>query len=316
MIGRAPINQRDFSGEIVPGFSDQYMHDNHTYFDLPHNIFHDKPAYTYMRKFARARNGHGAILALKAQYLGANSVNSMATRAENRLQTLRYEREARCWNFDSYLRNHLEQHIILEGLEVHGYKGLDERSKVRHLMNGIKTTDLDSVKSQILAHPTLQSDFSKASGLYTDFIKARGNGLGNEPRNTGISGVGTAKDGEANMSTDDWLYTKEEYSKLSSAAKNGLRLKRLARGHVPGNKRKQDGKKNGDDKSKRVKFNLNKRQIKSLAREIAAVRASGDEGDDDDTNDGNDNDDGDTGTGPNKGSKRVTNRNNSALRRK
>ena len=65
---------------------------------------------------------------------------------------------------------HKQHHQILEGLMEHGYKGINERAKVRHLMAGIKDPTLTVVKSQILATPEIQNNFDRAVILYKDFI--------------------------------------------------------------------------------------------------------------------------------------------------
>ena len=48
--------------------------------------------------------------------------------------------------------------------------GLSERSKVRHLINGIKTYKLEMVKTQVLSTPALRSDFKGVVNLYQDMI--------------------------------------------------------------------------------------------------------------------------------------------------
>jgi hypothetical protein len=48
--------------------------------------------------------------------------------------------------------------------------GIDQRSKVRHLIRGIKTKTLDTVKSQILSSATLWNDFDACVNLYQDYI--------------------------------------------------------------------------------------------------------------------------------------------------
>ena len=63
---------------------------------------------------------------------------------------------------------HQEQHTILEGLVSNGYAGIDERSKMHYLMNGIKTNVLDSVKTQILSNSDLQNDFAQCVVLFRD----------------------------------------------------------------------------------------------------------------------------------------------------
>ena len=70
----------------------------------------------------------------------------MCTLTEAKLASMTYDREKCCWNFEKYVKIHIDQHMILTGLVEHGYSSIDKRSKVHHLMNGIKTRDLDPVK--------------------------------------------------------------------------------------------------------------------------------------------------------------------------
>jgi hypothetical protein len=59
----------------------------------------------------------------------------------------------------------------MEGLVKHEYTGIDPRSKVRYLLDGIKTDKLDSVEARIMSDATLQNDFDACVTLYKDFIK-------------------------------------------------------------------------------------------------------------------------------------------------
>ena len=47
------------------------------------------------------------------------------------------------------MTNQVYQHLILTNLVEHKYSGNDKRSKVGHLLDGIKTDKLDSVEKQI-----------------------------------------------------------------------------------------------------------------------------------------------------------------------
>ena len=47
---------------------------------------------------------------------------------------------------------------------------MDERSKPRHLLAGIMTTVLDSLKTQILCNAELRQDFAKCVVLFKDYI--------------------------------------------------------------------------------------------------------------------------------------------------
>jgi hypothetical protein len=69
------------------------------------------------------------------------------------------------------VRIHTEQHSVLNGLKEYGYSGIDDSSKVRHLLKGIKTTDLDVCKAQVMASPALRDYFPATVDLYSTFIK-------------------------------------------------------------------------------------------------------------------------------------------------
>ena len=47
---------------------------------------------------------------------------------------------------------------------------IDNGSKVRYLLGGIKTKDLDPVKVQIMASPGLREDYEDCGNLYQDYI--------------------------------------------------------------------------------------------------------------------------------------------------
>ena len=64
----------------------------------------------------------------------------------------------------------MDQHQIIEGLVEHGHAGIEERSKTRWLLDGIKTEHLDVIKTQILANPTLHPDFTGCVTLYKDYL--------------------------------------------------------------------------------------------------------------------------------------------------
>ena len=93
----------------------------------------------------------------------------MAATAEHKLINATYK-EGRPWDFERHATLHKDQHTILEGIKEYGYAGMDEGSKTRHLLAGIKTTVLDSVKTQILCNSELKKDFAKCVILFKDYI--------------------------------------------------------------------------------------------------------------------------------------------------
>jgi hypothetical protein len=56
-------------------------------------------------------------------------------------------------------------------LKDDGYAGIDDSYKVRHLLKGIKTTELDVFKMQVMSSPSLRDDFEATVELYSNFIK-------------------------------------------------------------------------------------------------------------------------------------------------
>ena len=73
----------------------------------------------------------------------------------------------------------MHQHLILTNLVEHGYSRINERSKVRHLLDGIKTDKLDSVKTRIFSDEVLRNDFDASVSLFKDFIKQAGDKVEN-----------------------------------------------------------------------------------------------------------------------------------------
>jgi hypothetical protein len=170
---------------------------------------------------------------------------------------------------------HTEQHSVLNGLKDYGYSGIYDSSKVRHLLKGIKTSELDVCKAPVMASPSLRDDFSATVELYSTFIKqlkaenpqlnvsevsfARGKAGKNsygERHSTGISNV-------SNANVDDRFFKKHEYNALTPDQKNTQRLKLLKRGHV-GKGHTGAGNNNSKNNGKAV-------TIKSLTRSIAAL---------------------------------------------
>ena len=66
---------------------------------------------------------------------------------------------------------HEEQHNILKNRKDHGYTGINQRSKVRYIRKGIKTTGLNSVNTCILLDKGLRHDFDIWVTLNKDFVE-------------------------------------------------------------------------------------------------------------------------------------------------
>jgi hypothetical protein len=71
-----------------------------------------------------------------------------------------YNGENEIFTWETYVRIHMEQNYVLNGLKDYVYAGIYDSFKVRHLLKGTKTTELDVYKTQIMVSPTLPDDFT------------------------------------------------------------------------------------------------------------------------------------------------------------
>jgi hypothetical protein len=104
-------------------------------------------------------------------FLGPSNVGNMVIDAETKLTSTLYNGERKSFTWKTYVRIHTEQHSVLNGLKYYRYAGIAESSKVRHLPKGIKTTELDVCKRQVMASPSLSDDFAATVELYSTLIK-------------------------------------------------------------------------------------------------------------------------------------------------
>ena len=237
--------------------------------DIIARITRTHDCWTYVKPAQRTRDGRKAYLDLYTHYLGPNNVDNMASQAESKLSSTVYNGEQRRWNFERYVNVHKQQHSIMEGLVEHGYVGIDPRSKVRYLLEGIRTDKFDAVKANIMADANLRNDFDACVTLYQDFIKqtaAKSSKV--NPRDVNISEVKVHSGGKRKQSdeAEDRYYTKAEYDTLSPAQKKDLSNKRAKRGHKP-------GAKDGKTKNK-LKADSNKgfnKTLKGLNRTVAQL---------------------------------------------
>ena len=168
LIARAPILAG--GGSTHSPFTQTYLDDRSKVWELLSALTRDLECWSYVMPAQKNRDGRSAFFNLKLHYLGVNNVDNMAATAEKKLQTNSYTGETRKWNFEKYVRVHVDQHAILNGLREHGYAGIDKRTMVRYLTAGIKTTSLDHVKTRILSDAGLRENFPACVNLFQDFI--------------------------------------------------------------------------------------------------------------------------------------------------
>jgi len=156
----------------------------------------------------------------------------------------------------------------------------------------IKTNAFEAVKTRILSDDVLRNDFDSCVNLYKDFIKQKGAANYSQEREAKISAQKTtpAQGGQGGAvapdhSVEDRYYQRKEYSQLSNAAKEALRLKWLKRGHQSGDQTKPATKKQKREdakpagKGKAVK-DWSKREIMAIAKKVQFLNLEGQESSD------------------------------------
>ena len=171
---------------------------------------------------------------------------------------------------------HKEQHHVLTSLEQHGYKGIDDRSKVRFLVGGMRTTRLGTVKGTILASDEYGADFDKCVTLGKDFIKQSDGQLelkvaavhsGGDKSDSSGTGKGAVRD------IADRYYKKEEYKRLSTKQNGKLYELRKKR-------KKGVTFKDSASTSPRKKISALKAKNAALEAKIAKLESKADQGSD------------------------------------
>jgi hypothetical protein len=105
------------------------------------NICGKHSCFVYIKPALHTRNGRDTYMLLFDHFLGPNNVGNMASAAETKLTGTLYNGEKKIFTWETYVRIHTEKHSILNGLKDYDYAGIDDSSKVRHLLKGIKTTE-------------------------------------------------------------------------------------------------------------------------------------------------------------------------------
>ncbi|KAI2512366.1 hypothetical protein MHU86_2028 [Fragilaria crotonensis] len=277
MIGRAPHFSINAEGVRVP--DPVYLVNREKVWDIVSRITRKEAAWTYVKPAQKTRDGRLAYQGIYAHYLGPQHVDNMATMAEDKLKNTVYNGKQRRWDFEKYVNVHKQQHSVLEGLTEHGHVGIDPRSKVRYLLDGIKTDKFDAVKTRIMSEERLRSDFDGCVTLYQDYIRQTSKTKSNPTVN--ISAMKTG--GKRKFDTvEDRYYTKDEYASLTPEQKKDLASKRLKRGHKPGAKDSKVTKGKGGDnnrKPKEVIKNLRavNRQMSQLAKQMKKTSVADDD---------------------------------------
>ena len=269
MIARAPHFSVNAGGVREP--DPVYLVNREKVWDIISRMTRKDASWTYVKPARETHNGRMAYLGIYYHYLGRQHVDNMAKLAEDKLKNTVYNGEKHRWDFEKYVNTHKQQHSVLEGLMEHGYVGIDPRSKVRYLLDGIKTNQFDAVKMRIMSEEGFRLDFDSCVTLYQDYIRQTSKTTGNPTVNISSMNKTGKRKFEA---VEDRYYMKDEYASLTPEQKKDLASERLKRGHKPGAKDSKVLTKNkgsaNHPKSNEVIKNLKavNRQMSQLAKRM------------------------------------------------
>jgi hypothetical protein len=133
-------------------------------------MFGQTPAWLHAASTKKEKNGRKLYHLLFAHYLSSDRVNHLANKMEACLMSLTYCGKQKNWDWSCYTDAHIEQHTIVKNLMEHGYSGLDERSKVRHLLTGIQDNAVQPMVCQVLAMRDNDKTFTTCLSLFAGFI--------------------------------------------------------------------------------------------------------------------------------------------------
>ena len=105
--------------------------------------------------------------------LGGQQVVLTGNAIVTRLQSFRYERDRKNFNFDKYLNLHVEQHNQHSDLQEYGVAPLAENLKTLWFQDGIKDPSLNAVKVLINANRANFTDFDSVKDAYVEFKRTK-----------------------------------------------------------------------------------------------------------------------------------------------
>jgi hypothetical protein len=249
MVARAPHFQVNAAGVVQAEFCMQYKNDNKMLWNIISGLTRDiTQAWAYVKVGKRQTDGRGAYLKLKGYYLGQHYQEAQQGIHENKLRALQYHGESRKMTFARYSTSMFESIQALNSMKESGYQGVDDRTAVRHLLDGIKDSSLDATKNSILASEQLRTSYDGCVALFLDFIAQKA--TSDKKLSLNISDVDSKKQGKekgkrprpkgqkGESGVEFRYYKTKEYNTLTPDQKEELRQWRKNR----------DGKKSDDDK--------------------------------------------------------------------
>ena len=145
----------------------RYQVDNAKVFEMLNDaIGNHKNIKTWIKAYARTKDGRAAWEAFKEHFRGTNQMEAIEASAEKQLATLKYHGEKVKYNFETHVSKHLRAHLDIE--KAGGV--LNERQKVRKLLENLQASFLGAAIAQVRANNEYLESFDKTVSYLRTFI--------------------------------------------------------------------------------------------------------------------------------------------------
>ena len=167
IVGSLYGSPRDEVEERAPHGTPEYQVDNARVFEMLNDaIGNHKNIKTWIKAYARAKDGRAAWEAFKQHFRGTSQMDAIEASAEKQLATLVYRGEKPRYNFETHVSKHLRAHLDIE--KAGGV--LSERQKVRKLVESLQASFLSAAIAQVRANNDYLGSFDNTVSYIRTFI--------------------------------------------------------------------------------------------------------------------------------------------------
>ena len=115
-----------------------FLTDRQTMWDKISDLTRDHECWTYVKPAQRSHDGRQGYTLLFDHYLGTEQHSESGESCRSEVEELFVPRQTPSLELERFVCMQVEQHEILNGLTKYGYSGIDDGSKVRYLLGGIR----------------------------------------------------------------------------------------------------------------------------------------------------------------------------------
>jgi hypothetical protein len=179
----ATLETLESDGPFEPSFLANMV----TVYNVLHACWGKLSWWSHVKKFSKTKNGRQVYLTLHTLLLGGQRVVSTGSAIVTKLQSFRYERDRKKFNFDKYVNLHIEQHNQHADLQEYGVVPLAENLKTLWFQEGIRDPSLNAVKVSINSNRANFTDFDSVKDAYVEF--KRTDNPTNDPKTQQVASV-------------------------------------------------------------------------------------------------------------------------------